>query len=108
MKNEPDVVHETPAEVVEDQALAIRQPTSPLTIYHLAQLEVGKGGVNVVEAVDRILQTLRRAAIQQTMPDDWTLYKTPQGRVTGYLEDQGCKRITKLWRIEVYNFGPKG
>lgn len=92
-------------EIVEERALERR--SVPATIYQLAELELEKGGVSVVEAADKIILTLRRAAIAQTMPDDWTLYRTRDGRITGYLEDQGCKRITKLWRIEVYNFGPE-
>jgi hypothetical protein len=99
-------VKEVDAELVNEQAIE-RRASVPATIYQLAELEMQKGGgVSVAEAVDKIILSLRRAAIAQTMPDDWTLYKNRDGRITGYLEDQGCKRITKLWRIEIYNFGP--
>src|SRR5438128_9365619 len=104
MKTEESIPVE--GELMDDRALELRKQSVPATIYQLAKLDMAKGGVSVVEAADKILAVLHRAAIIKTLPDDWTLYKTRDGRITGYLEDQGCKRITKLWRIEVYNLGP--
>jgi hypothetical protein len=38
-----------------------------------------------------------------TSPEDWVLFKSPDDRVTGYLQDAGCERIRDILSIEIFN-----
>lgn len=94
------------AEVLTDpvDALALRRPDAPADLTALAAL---KGeAVEVIESRVLILETLRKAAIRATHPEDWLLFRAPQeqgGQVVGYLQDCGCDRVRDLWGIEVYD-----
>lgn len=94
-------IHE--GELVDETALA--RPSVPTTINQLASLEKDRG-VAIIEQRLQIFQTMRVASIALTMPNDWTLFKDLDGRETGFLGDQGCDRIKKLWGIQVNNLGP--
>lgn len=84
-------------------AVALRSPTVPTT---LAELAARKGeAVEIIEARVMVLETLRKAAIRATHPEDWILFKAPDdqgGQVVGYLQDCGCDRVRDIWGIEVY------
>lgn len=56
---------------------------------------------DVISARIEILNTLRRASIKITNPEDWLLFRSPDGRVTAYLQDCGCERIRPLWGIDI-------
>src|SRR5262245_5651050 len=85
-------------------ALEVRRPEVPLT---LGDLEVLKGeAIERIQTRDQILLTLRRASIRATMPEDWVLFRAPEGQVTGYLEDAGCMRVRPLWGIRIFNVAP--
>lgn len=84
-------------EVVEESRDLVR-PSVPTTINELASHE---RGVQIIEQRLVIFNTMRVASIQLSMPNDWTLFKTEDGRISGYLGDQGCDRIKKLWGISV-------
>lgn len=72
----------------------------------LAELAARKGeGLAVIEARAKILETLRKAAIRATSPEDWLLFKDRKGAVIGYLQDCGCDRVRDLYGIEVQNVG---
>lgn len=88
-------------EVVEESR-DLARPATSTSIADLSALEVGRG-VEIINQRLEILETLRGASIKLTMPNDWTLFKAPDGRVTGYLGDQGCDRIKKLWGIQISN-----
>lgn len=86
--------------------LVLRRPDVPIT---LAQLAALKGeAVEVIQARVQIIETLWRASIRLTSPEDWVLYKAPDeagGQIVAYCEDAGCERFRKLWGITIYNLG---
>jgi hypothetical protein len=88
-----------------ERSLELRRPNVPTTINELAALE-DKKGTAIIERRVEIFNTLRVASIRLTFPHDWTLFKTPEGQVYGFLDDAGCDRIKKLWGIQVHNLGP--
>jgi len=90
--------------VIPREETSLAKPHVPTDVNELAALEVGRG-VQIVEQRTQILETLRVASIKLTMPNDWTLFKSPEGVVTGFLGDQGCDRVKKLWGIQVNNLG---
>ena len=98
---ETDDVKQVEAEEVEEVRDLVR-PATPTTINELAAHDKG---VQIVEQRLQIFNTMRVASIQLTMPNDWTLFKADDGRISGYLGDQGCDRIKKLWGISVTNLG---
>jgi hypothetical protein len=95
---EPDLVEEA-------REIALRRPSIPASINELAALEQNRGKA-IIEQRTEILEALRSASIKLTVPRDWTLYKTLDGVVTGFLDDAGCDRIKKLWAIQISNLGP--
>lgn len=102
MSAEETKVHEP--EIVDDTSIELRKPSIPTTINELASL--GAKGKAVIEAKKEILQTLRIASIQLTMPNDWVLFRVIDERgdtITGFLSDQGCDRIKKMWGIKIHN-----
>ena len=72
----------------------------PVTLQALAKLDSGQGLERMNTAID-ILTNVRRASIAITDPEDWLLFRRPDGRVTAYLSDDGCYRIEPIWRISV-------
>lgn len=99
---EPEVIDELEDE--QPTAITLRSPTVPTT---LAELAARKGeAIEIIEARVMVLETLRKAAIRATHPEDWILFKAPDdqgGQVVGYLQDCGCDRVRDIWGIEVYN-----
>lgn len=96
--------HETevidPELVEEGTAVVRRSPTIPVTLAELAAL---KGeAMEIIEARIQVLETLRKASIRATHPSDWLLFKSPDGNVTGYLQDCGADRVRDLYGIEIY------
>src|ERR1051326_463127 len=92
-------------EIVEQTAIDIRHPAAPATLEQIAAL--GDGANEIVRARIQVLQTLRRASIQATNPEDWLLFhavdkRTGQERTVAYLQDAGCDRVASLWGIEVF------
>ena len=82
----------------------LRSPQTPATLSDLAAL--GGGADKVIEARVRTIETLRRASIRATSPEDWVLYKAPDdlgGQIVGYLQDCGTDRVRDLWGIEIYD-----
>lgn len=92
------------AEVVEERT-DLARPTVPTTINELASLDKERG-VRIVEQRLQIFHTMRMASLQLLMPNDITLFKDRDGRETGFVGDQGCDRIKKLWGISIVNLGP--
>jgi len=81
--------------------LMLRSPEVPTTLGQLAAL---KGeAIEIIEARVQVIATLRTASIRATHPEDWLLFKSPDERVIGYLQDAGCDRVRDLWGIEVYD-----
>ena len=84
--------------------LAMRSPEIPVTLSELAAL---KGeALEVIESRVQIIETLRRAAIRATSPEDWLLFNSPEeqgGQVVCYLQDCGADRVRDLWGIEVFD-----
>ena len=81
--------------------LMLRSPEVPTTLGQLAAL---KGeAIEIIEARVQVIATLRTASIRATHPEDWLLFKSPDERVIGYLQDGGCDRVRDLWGIEVFD-----
>jgi hypothetical protein len=99
----PDVIEHEPDDTL-PTALALRHPGIPVTLSELAAL---KGeAIEVIEARVQVLETLRRAAIRATSPEDWLLFKSPDeqgGQITGFLQDCGADRVRDLYGIEIYD-----
>jgi len=92
-------------EIVEQTSLDIRHPAAPATLEQIAAL--GDGANEIVRARIQVLQTLRKASIQATNPEDWLLFhavdsRTGQERTIAFLQDCGCDRVASLWGIEVF------
>lgn len=89
---------------VHTTSLAMRNPAVPTT---LAELAARKGeAIEIIEARVTVLETLRRASLRATHPEDWILFKSPEdqgGQIVGYLQDCGCDRVRDIWGIEVFD-----
>jgi len=99
----PDVLDADPA-IAAPTALQLRRPDTPVTLNELAALK--GGAVEVIAARVQILETLHRASIRATAPEDWLLFKAPEdqgGQIVGYLQDCGGDRVRDLWGIEIYD-----
>lgn len=81
-------------------ALELRHPATPSSIDAIAAL--GTEGVKIIQARHQVMDTLRKASIMLTYPDDWLLFRTREGMVYAYLQDSGCDRVAPLWGIEVF------
>ena len=88
---EPELIHE---------ATALARPIMPMTIDELAVIPDDRG-IQVMRTRYRMIDQLRRDSILLTSPQDWLLFKNPEGAVTAYLQDSGCKRIWQIWGIEI-------
>jgi hypothetical protein len=78
----------------------LRHPAVPVTVNDLAALR-GEA-VEIIEARILVLETARMRAIRMTHPEDWVLFKAPDDRITGYLQDAGCDRVRDITGIEVF------
>src|SRR5215467_15354620 len=87
--------------VVEDQALDLAHPATPVTVDQLAAL--GGAGEEKLARRIRLIEMTRLASIRTTEPEGWVLFKDPQGNVEGYPEDKECHRFRDFWGIEIYN-----
>jgi len=100
--SEPEIVNEATEDT--RTALALRRPDIPVTLSELAAL---KGeAIEVIEARVQVLETLRRAAIRATSPEDWILFKSPDeqgGQIVGYLQDAGADRVRDLYGINIFD-----
>src|SRR5262245_24520021 len=72
--------------VSDDRALALRSPSVPVTLNELAALRT-EGALAVLEARTNVLEAARRKSIRLTHPEDWVLFKSPDDRITAYLQD---------------------
>lgn len=76
-------------------------PGVPLTVTDIAIAE--ERGLRIQAARVVALTTARLNALQITEPDDWTLFATREGRITGYLSDAGCQRARDVIGVNIYN-----
>jgi len=78
-----------------------RHPAVPITLDELA----AQRGVaaEIFDARMTILEVARRRGIRMTHPEDWVLFKAPDGRVTGYLQDCGAERARDVLSVDIYN-----
>jgi hypothetical protein len=81
-------------------ALALRDPRVPVTLSDLAALR--GAAIEVLDARVLILETARKRAIRMTHPEDWVLFKSPDERVTAYLQDAGCDRVRDILGVEIF------
>lgn len=70
----------------------------------LAELAAQKGdSLDIIHARVTILETLRAAAIRATSPEDWVLFKSPDGQEIAYLQDCGAQRVRDVFGIEIFD-----
>lgn len=92
---EPEVVEEE-----KETAIERRSPAVPITLQELAAM---KGeALEIIQARITVLETLRKAAIRATSPEDWLAFKAKDGSVTCYLQDAGAQRIMDLYGVEIF------
>jgi hypothetical protein len=91
----------TPEVMKEEIEIAPKQV--PVTVDDFTSLPEEQG-IERVAVKHKIIDTLRRASIMLTSPQDWLLFKA-EDRVTAYLQDSGCARIAPLWGIEITPVG---
>lgn len=98
--NEPEVLD---PEVPDDTlpVVRLRHPAVPVNIDELAALK--GAAIEVIDARIQILETARFRAIRMTHPEDWVLFKSPDDRITAYLQDAGCERVRDILGIEVFD-----
>jgi hypothetical protein len=96
MAAEPEVL-----EPDTETSFALRNPATPVTIDQLAARR--QAGKEIIEARVEILETARLRAIRMTHPEDWVLFKSPDDRVTGYLQDSGCERVRPILSISIFD-----
>lgn len=56
-----------------------------------------------MQALARVMRSMREIAIQDTVGIDWTLYKDRDGREVGVPRDSGCVKMRKWLGVSVYN-----
>ena len=75
-----------PPDPVRADSLVLRRPDVPVTLGELAAM---KGeAIEILDARVQILETLRRASIRATHPEDWVLFKARDedgGQVVAFL-----------------------
>lgn len=98
----PPPVVPLPADVEETAAPMVHLAV-PVTLTDLAAHK--SEAIEIIESRIQILTTLRKAALRATYPEDWLLFRTRDGRVTGYLQDAGAERVRDLYGIDIYNLG---
>lgn len=54
-----------------------------------------------------MLERARKACITMTAPEDWTLFRGPEGDVVGVPRKSGCVRMRKIMGITPFNYRPK-
>jgi hypothetical protein len=79
----------------------VRHPAVPVSLDELAALK--GAALEVMEARIQILETARFRAIRMTHPEDWVLFKSPDDRITAYLQDAGCERVRDILGIEIFD-----
>jgi len=77
----------------------ITRPDVPVTLSELANQK--SEALDNIHARIQILETLRRAAIRATSPEDWVRFRTKDGVETAYLQDCGGQRVRDVFGIEV-------
>lgn len=85
-------------------AIALRRPDVPISLDELAARK--SEAIEIIDARARVLETLRKAAIGATSPEDWLLFKSPDeqgGQVIAYLQDCGADRVRDLYGIEIFD-----
>lgn len=94
-----------PEFIPENQSLEKRDSAWPAGIpATLAELAAMKGeALEIIEARIQVLETLRKAAIRATSPEDWLLFRSPDGSITAYLQDCGADRVRDLYGIEIFD-----
>ena len=101
MNHEETTVLEPEVIPPETEAVERRSPAIPVTLVELAAM---KGeALEIIQARITVLETLRKASIRATSPEDWLLFKAKDGSVIGYLQDCGCQRVRDLYGCEVFD-----
>jgi len=77
----------------------IARPDVPVTLSELANQK--SEALENIHARILILETLRRAAIRATSPEDWVRFRTKDGVETAYLQDCGGQRVRDVFGIEI-------
>jgi hypothetical protein len=82
-------------------ALALRQPDTPLTLDILSHRK--SEALELINFREQILVTLGKMALRRLYPEDCVLFKAPDGRVVAYVADSGADRVRDIFGIEIYD-----
>jgi hypothetical protein len=99
--DDDDDTIDVPSSSSDARLIRIHEPSD------LVQLSAHKGEAEeFIKARVLILQTLRRASIRATNPENWLLFRTREGLEYAYLQDAGADIVRPLWGIRIYNLSP--
>lgn len=92
-------------EIVEPEptslARQLADPRVPVTLDQLAaRLDQG---VAILDKRVTLVLTARKRGLSLCSPEDITLFKNIDGRITCYVSDAGCQRARTIWGINVRN-----
>jgi hypothetical protein len=100
-----DPVRDEDLEDPQADAIALRHPAIPVTLSHLSTLKVGEA-IEIIQARAQIIKTAYHESIALAPEAHFTLYRTPDGIVTAYLEDAGCQLgAKKIFGITSFDVG---
>lgn len=90
---------------IDDEGRAIVQTTIPGTLEAIASQNERAQAIMASRA--DVVERLRLWSIKMTDEHDWVLYRRVDDNgmrvITGYLQDQGCRRLASIWGIEDLN-----
>lgn len=75
--------------------------SGPVTLDSLTVIDSSRV-IALVESRAKALESMRRAGIKLTHPQDWVLFKGRDGRVTASLKRSGAQKVAKLWGISFH------
>jgi hypothetical protein len=83
-------------------ALALRDPGVPVDLSQLSA-RGSEDALGIIDARAGVIRSVRRFALLETYPSDYTAFRRPDGVVTCYLDDDGCARVRDLFGISIFN-----
>ena len=88
----------------EHEEQAVVPADAPLEPTPLDVISQNEAAVELIQRRALVLGTMRKAAIQDTQPEDWVLNRDPKtGLTVGFLQDVGCQRALKHFGISIFN-----
>lgn len=83
---------------------ALRRRYEDDLLGRLQRLEDAK---QIVERRAELLETLQKAAIRTTEPEQWVLHRDREGHVIGIPSSAACARMAKLYGVRIFRMRPR-